>query len=91
MLQNVQATDPLANLTYETSYQPPQHSGRTHTVTLTSRPIASSSATPTTSQGATGPTTKAASTEVPKGILTPKSKKGPKHTVTFAGMLIFKF
>ena len=75
---------------------PPQCSSRTHTVMSTSRPIASSSATPTSSHGGAGPTDTcamptSASTDVPKGILTPKSKKGTKHIVTFAGMLILKF
>ena len=61
MLQNVQATDPLANLTYETSYQPPRCSTRTSTVTSASRPIASAQAT--APETATSPTLHGASAE----------------------------
>ena len=103
MLQNVQATDPLANLTYETLYQPPRCSTRTSIITSASRPIASTQATASetatsaTLCGASAETTTVAlpigpTQEGPKGILTPKkSKKGPKPTVTFAGMLIVYF
>ena len=76
--------DPLANITYQTSYQPPKRPGRTHTITSTataSRPITS------TAQATAAEPEAEAAMGRPRGILTPKGMKGKQHTVMFAGKL----
>ena len=78
-IHNIEVTqlDPLANITYITSYQPPQRPHRTHTITLTAtafRPIAC------TVQAATLEPKAEAAIERPRGILTPKGKKGKKYS-----------